>query len=170
MGKYELAISGTFFEGQHSLSVEASDVEAFLAAISAACGLDGVAVSVQYEDPDFNEWCEVDDLDDLAQGQVAIRLKAPQGTVLNMAAAEPGPAPAPPPDAADDETDDFTGPTVLESTVSIDFSSSRGGMDEFAWLLSQSRAAGSYSSQLLTALSGARMAPRVPSSAPTCPG
>ena len=27
MGKYELVISGTFFEGQHNLSVEASDVE-----------------------------------------------------------------------------------------------------------------------------------------------
>ena len=92
MGKYALLITGTFFEGQHSVSVEASDVESFLAGISAACGLEGVSVSVQYEDPDFNEWCEVDDLDDLeTDGQVSIRLKAPQGTVLNM----PGTAPAP---------------------------------------------------------------------------
>ena len=120
---FNLLITGTFFEERHALSVEAGDVDEFVSAIRSACGLDGVACSIQYEDPDFNEWCEVDDLDDLdAGGQITIRLKAPPGTVLTLAA--PGaaaPLSAPPP--ADDFGDEFTGPTILETTKSIDFTS-----------------------------------------------
>jgi hypothetical protein len=122
--KYDLIITGTFFDGQHNISVDAGDVGGFLSSIRSACGLDGAEVSIQYEDPDFNEWCEVDDLDDLAEGSVTIRLKAPAGTVLNMAAPAAGPAPAPAPAAADlADPDEFTGPTILETTKSIDFSS-----------------------------------------------
>ena len=84
---FNLLITGTFFEERHALSVEAGDVDEFVSAIRSACGLDGVACSIQYEDPDFNEWCEVDDLDDLdADSQITIRLKAPPGTVLTLAA------------------------------------------------------------------------------------
>ena len=113
----------------------------------------------------------MDDLDDLAEGQVAIWLKAPQGIVLNMAAASPAPAPPAP---ADDDADDFTAPTVLQSTVSIDFSRRAAEWSSSPrrvaaqrllrhhrrlqrWLLSQTGRPATARS--LTALSGARTAP-----------
>ena len=91
MVRYDLLITGTFFAEQHPATIEAADVDGFLAAVRRATGLEGVEpLAIQYEDPDFNEWCEVDDLDDLAEGSVTIRLKAPAGTVLNMAAPAAG--------------------------------------------------------------------------------
>ena len=122
MPEYNVAITGTFFEASLAAVFYADDVAQFQSAARAAAGLDlgGEAISVQYEDADFGEYCEVDgahsrpwprsspppsrraqrcaDLTDLAAdpaGIVHIRLKAPPGTALPAATATTSSSAAP---------------------------------------------------------------------------
>ena len=67
------------------LSIEATDVSSFAKACKIAFGVSPDAdIAVEYEDPDFDEWCEVDDLDEfdaMSSAVVQIRLIRRRGFV-----------------------------------------------------------------------------------------
>ena len=64
--RYDLSVTGTFFEGSHALSVELAadggDVVEFQCLVKQAAGFDrdDQRLTVQYEDPDFGEYCDID--------------------------------------------------------------------------------------------------------------
>ena len=62
MPEYNVAITGTFFEASLAAVFHADDVAQFQSATRAAAGLElgDETISVQYEDADFGEYCEVD--------------------------------------------------------------------------------------------------------------
>eukprot|EP01051_Picozoa_sp_SAG22_P024103 SAG22_NODE_6530_length_842_cov_1.643338_1_plen_276_part_10 len=127
---YSLVATADFLPGggPTPISVEAGDVDSFFSAVKAALGVPAaIGVSMQYMDEDFDEWCDVDDLDDLAGDAVQVKLRAPAGVAVVLEGPNAAPAAATPAKAADASFDfgtssapSFTPPAAGGAAADLD--------------------------------------------------